>query len=343
MQPKHKSAKEIDSSATSHNPVMLAEVMNCLEPVEGHLVIDGTFGAGGYSSALLANGAHVLGIDRDKHVEPFVHDLTNKYKTRFHFRFGEFAEMGKIWGEQDLPQPNGVVLDIGVSSMQLDQASRGFSFQNEGPLDMRMSQSGFSAADLVNRADHSDLTRIIGILGEERRAAAIASAIIRKRASEAIKTTGELVTIIESVLGRKKPGHIHPATRTFQALRIFINRELDQLMHGLSAAERVLKAGGRLVVVTFHSLEDRIVKQFFADRSKAPSVGRHMPAIQAPAPTFDVKGRGLIKPSDSEISTNSRARSAKLRWATRTLEQPRSFKDYFNREIAPTLTREIFT
>ncbi|MGI9352475.1 MAG: 16S rRNA (cytosine(1402)-N(4))-methyltransferase RsmH, partial [Rhizobiaceae bacterium] len=212
---------------------------------------------------------------------------------------------------------DGVVLDIGVSSMQLDESDRGFSFQNDGPLDMRMSQEGVSAADVVNNANQSDLTRIIGLLGEEKKASFVSREIVKARDVKPIETTLELVGIVEKAIRRKPQDKIHPATRTFQALRIFVNQELQQLASALFAAEKLLKTGGRLVVVSFHSLEDRIVKLFFRDRCGGEQGSRHLPSVRKKKATFEIEGRGLLKAGSSETETNPRARSAKLRWGKR--------------------------
>ena len=235
-----------------------------------------------------------------------------------------------------------VVLDIGVSSMQIDEAERGFSFQKDGPLDMRMGQSGISAADVVNRAEPKDLTRIIGILGEERHASRVSRAIVARRETQEFTRTLDLARIVEKTLGRKFNDKIHPATRTFQALRIFVNGELEQLALGLFAAERLLKAGGRLVVVTFHSLEDRIVKQFFADRCGGKGGSRHFPKVEELEPCFTQQKRGAIKASEEETQINARARSAKLRWAIRSDSAPRKENiNLFGREVNLSLSGRI--
>ncbi len=301
-----------------HQPVMLNEVLEALQPASGKTFIDGTFGAGGYTQALLDAGANVLAIDRDPNAVRDGAALVEEADGKLKLVKAEFGDIERIVAEHDLERVDGIVLDIGVSSMQLDEAERGFSFQKDGPLDMRMSQDGVSAADVVNRAAQSDLTRIIGLLGEERKASLVSRAIVKARDDGDISTTARLVSIIEKVLPRRATDKIHPATRTFQALRIFINQELRQLVNALFAAERVLKSGGRLVVVTFHSLEDRIVKLFFNSRSGSSQGSRHMPAVSETEPVFELQGRGLLKASDAEAQQNPRSRSAKLRWGKRT-------------------------
>lgn len=307
-----------------HIPVMLNEVLECLRPSSGSIVIDGTFGAGGYTLALLEAGARVLAVDRDPDAIRDGAGMVSQYRGRLELVSGEFADLDEIARDKGHETVDGVVLDIGVSSMQLDQPGRGFSFREDGPLDMRMSQDGLSAADVVNQARLKDLIRIIGILGEERKAALISREIVKTREIEPIRSTRQLAGLIEKIIHRKPQDKIHPATRTFQALRIFVNRELEQLCRALFAAERILAAGGRLVVVTFHSLEDRIVKQFFRDRSGGVRVSRHLPAVNAADATFQLKGSGLLKASKGEAETNPRARSAKLRFGVRTPAKARA-------------------
>lgn len=326
----------------SHIPVMLNEVLHALQPARGKFFIDGTFGAGGYAGAILDTGAHLLAIDRDPDAKIAAKVFSNKYGEKFQFITGEFARMDIHCRDAAIEAVDGVVFDIGVSSMQLDEAERGFSFMRDGPLDMRMGQSGISASDVVNRADGRDLTRIIGILGEERHAGRVSRAIVARREEKPILRTLDLAQLVEKTLGRKFSDRIHPATRTFQALRIFVNRELQQLANGLFAAERILTAGGRLVVVTFHSLEDRIVKQFFADRVGGKSRSRHLPPTDEPAACFSQLKRSALKASEEEARKNPRARSAKLRWATRTQAGARDENlNLFGREVALTLSRSI--
>src|SRR5688500_10850736 len=261
-----------DIPQSPHLPVLLNEVLEALAPLAGARIVDGTFGAGGYSRALLAAGASVLAIDRDPNVAPFVTKLEADYPDRFRFAEGRFSELDTLAGGP----VDGVVLDIGVSSMQLDEPERGFSFMREGPLDMLMAGEGASAADLVNTLDETELADLIFAYGEERKSRRIAHGIVAARAAAPIRTTTELARLIERAIGRK-PGDVHPATRSFQALRIAVNAEFDELVEGLFASERLLTVGGRLAVVTFHSLEDRIVKRFFDPERAAPTQSRHLP------------------------------------------------------------------
>lgn len=301
-----------------HYPVMLSEVIAALQPMAGETYVDGTFGNGGYTEAFLNSAdCNVIALDQDPNVKPRVGELTEQYKDRFSFIETPFSVMDQVLDGQSV---DAVVLDIGVSSMQLDQGERGFSFMRAGPLDMRMSQSGPSAADAINTLSDKDLARIFKVYGEERQAGRIARQIVRVREDAPIVTTDYLAELIEQTIGRR--GKNHPATRVFQALRIFINDELGELFRGLLAAERLLKPGGRLIVVSFHSLEDRIVKKFLRVRSeKPPSGSRYAPASNEDAflPIFDLKSRSAVLPSDQELSENPRSRSAKLRSATRTV------------------------
>jgi 16S rRNA (cytosine1402-N4)-methyltransferase len=303
---------------SAHVPVMLAEVLEALEPRDGAHYLDGTFGGGGYARGLLqAAECSVVGIDRDPDAIARGRDLTARYAGRLTVVQGRFSEMGSLLAQYGETQSDGVVLDLGVSSFQFDMPERGFSFREDGPLDMRMSKSGPSAADLVNTADEKTLAEIIRRLGEERHARRIARAIV---AARPLTRTRELADLIAKAVGPaavRQP--IHPATRTFQALRIYVNDELGELERGLSAAERVLKTGGRLAVVAFHSLEDRIVKRFLAERSKAPAQSRHAPEAHNPhKQTFRLVWSRPRVPSADEIAKNPRARSARLRAAERT-------------------------
>jgi len=306
----------------SHIPVMLDEVLGALTPRDGGLYIDATFGAGGYSRAILgAADCRVLGLDRDPGVRPAADTLKAAFAGRFAFASGPFSLMEDVMGAAKSSGADGVVFDLGVSSMQIDEAGRGFSFQKDGPLDMRMSSSGPSAADAVNRLEVSELAAIFRVYGEERHARRVAQAIARARAEAPIMTTLELAGLVAAAAGGK-PGRIHPATRVFQALRIFVNDELGELTRGLEAAERVLRPAGRLVVVTFHSLEDRIVKTFLRERAGLTgSVSRHQPE-QAPAhqPSFTLLSKKALEAGPEETAANPRARSAKLRAAIRTGE-----------------------
>jgi 16S rRNA (cytosine1402-N4)-methyltransferase len=301
--------------AARHVPVMLAEVLEALDPGEGKIILDGTFGAGGYTSAILAKGTRVIALDRDPNAIAGGQALVQSSDGRLSLIQSEFSRLAEHAPEGGL---DGVVLDIGVSSMQIDEAERGFSFQRNGPLDMRMSASGVSAADVVNRAKVSDLIRIFGFLGEEKQAGRIARAIEKRREKQAFETTRELANLIESVNPRKAKDKIHPATRVFQALRIYVNDELGELGRALIAAERALKPGGRLVVVTFHSLEDRMVKKFFADRSGRAAGSRHMPMVEDRPALFVPVGKGMVAAGEAEAERNPRARSAKLRAGIRT-------------------------
>ncbi|MFE3839374.1 16S rRNA (cytosine(1402)-N(4))-methyltransferase RsmH [Pseudogemmobacter sonorensis] len=297
-----------------HVPVLLAPLLAAVAPVAGDW-IDGTFGAGGYARGLLAAGAKsVLGIDRD----PLAHELASGWIAEWpglRLALGTFSEMDELAG---VPV-DGVVLDLGVSSMQLDLAERGFSFQKDGPLDMRMSQSGPSAADLVNTAAEGEIADILYHYGEERASRRIARAIVETRRTAPFETTLQLAGVIARQLPRPKPGESHPATRSFQAIRIAVNAEFDQLVEGLAAAERALKPGGWLAVVTFHSLEDRIVKRFFQQASGAePAANRYAPARAGVAPRFTLPVKKAIGPDEAELAANPRSRSAKLRVAVRT-------------------------
>jgi 16S rRNA (cytosine1402-N4)-methyltransferase len=301
-----------------HAPVMLAEVLDAVRPQDGARYVDGTFGGGGYTRAILDSAdCSVVAIDRDPDAIARGKALQAQYAGRLMLISGNFSEMDSLLAETGGTETDGVVLDLGVSSFQFDEAERGFSFREDGPLDMRMSKSGASAADVVNTADEKTLTGILRRFGEERQAKRIARAII---AARPLTRTGELADVVSKALGpaaARQP--IHPATRTFQALRIYVNDELGELERGLAAAERVLKAGGRLAVVAFHSLEDRIVKQFFAERSKAPATSRHAPEARAAhKQTFRLVWAGARTPRPEEIARNPRARSARLRAAERT-------------------------
>lgn len=301
------------SGPKSHESVLLDEVLDALGPLKGARVVDGTFGAGGYSRALLNAGAAVVGIDRDPGVKGYSDALAAEFPDTFTFVSGRFAELDALAADGGV---DAVVLDIGVSSMQLDQGERGFSFQKAGPLDMRMSQSGDSAADLVNDLDERDLANLIFAYGEERASRRIAKAIGAARADARIDDTLTLARVIESAVGRK-PGAQHPATRTFQALRIAVNREFDELVEGLFAAERLLPEGGRLAVVSFHSLEDRIVKRFLDAQKTAGPQSRHMP-VAAPPEHRWAPIRKPVKAGKVELARNTRARSATLRSAVRS-------------------------
>jgi 16S rRNA (cytosine1402-N4)-methyltransferase len=297
-----------------HVPVLMGEVIGALEPGPGKTIIDGTFGAGGYARALLATGATVIAFDRDPTARQFADGLD---PSRFRLVESCFSAMEEVAGEAAV---DGVALDLGVSSMQLDEPERGFSFMRDGPLDMRMGAAGQTAADLVNTWEPADIARVLYVYGEERQSRRIAAAIARRRADAPFSRTLELAEFIEKALGGRRGAKTHPATRSFQALRIAVNEELAELEAGLVAAERTLKTGGRLCVVTFHSLEDRIVKTFLAVRAgRTPAGSRHAPPVQAgAAPSFQLLFNGAQAPSEAEVAANPRARSAKLRAAVRT-------------------------
>jgi 16S rRNA (cytosine1402-N4)-methyltransferase len=298
-----------------HVPVMLGEVLAALEPAPGKRILDGTFGAGGYTTALLEAGADVVALDRDPDAIAGGKALKTRFGSRLTLVLSRFSALLDHVEPQSL---DGVVLDIGVSSMQIDEADRGFSFMRDGPLDMRMGQSGASAADVVNRLKATDLTRIFGLLGEERHAGRIARAIEAARQETPFATTKQLVAVIEKVSPRRAQDKIHPATRVFQALRTYVNDELGELATALFSAEKALRPGGRLVVVSFHSLEDRIVKRFFQERSGKASGSRHLPQVNVDAATFEALGKQPQSAGEAESDVNPRARSAKLRAGVRT-------------------------
>jgi 16S rRNA (cytosine1402-N4)-methyltransferase len=301
-----------------HIPVLGREVLSSLEPRDGGIYVDATFGAGGYSRAILdAADTRIVAIDRDRSAIAGGFDLVDRSGGRLTLVEDRFSNLAEVCRAQGVSSVDGVVMDIGVSSMQLDEAARGFSFRSQGPLDMRMGEGGPSAADVVARASEAELANIIYIFGEERHSRGIARAIVAARKDTPIATTRALADLVARVV-RAKPGDIHPATRTFQALRIFVNQELDELHLALSAAEAVLKPGGRLVVVSFHSLEDRIVKDFFNARAKAGGGSRHHPEIASRQPSFAILTKRPVAASDEEVSANPRARSAKLRAGERT-------------------------
>lgn len=308
-------------SALPHAPVMLQEMLQTLKPAPGETYIDGTFGAGGYSKAILqsAENTKLFAIDQDPRAKEFAALIEQEFPSRFILLEGRFSEMEQLLARHGITQVNGIVLDIGVSSMQLDDPSRGFSFRYDGPLDMRMGQHGMTAADFVNSAEEEELADVIYNFGEEKAARRIARAIVAQRAANPFTTTAQLANLVRTIVHASGKG-IDPATRTFQALRIHINDELGELEMALEAAERLLMPGGRLVVLTFHSLEDRIVKQFFLTRSgNQPGLSRHIPVTgQKTAPTFTLPQRKHLAPTEEECKRNARARSAKLRVAVRT-------------------------
>jgi 16S rRNA (cytosine1402-N4)-methyltransferase len=309
-----------DGGRVRHIPVALTQVLHALAPRAGASYIDGTFGAGGYTRALLeAAQCRVLALDRDPNAIRDGQALVEAFKPRLSLIETPFSAMKQAAEQAGFQTVDGIVLDLGVSSMQLDEPERGFSFQSDGPLDMRMSQTGLSAADVVNGYGEREIADILYKFGEERRSRAIAAAIVKARAEAPIKRTGQLADLVSRVLGRKFDDAKHPATRTFQALRLYVNDELGELTRALEAAEALLEPGGKLVVVTFHSLEDRIVKQFFIDRAgKKPSGSRHLPPkAKGTPPAFRLEDRHGLTPSADEIAANPRARSARVRWGVR--------------------------
>ena len=311
-------------SDRAHYPVMLAEVLEALSPAAGKIYVDGTFGAGGYTKAILdAADCKVYAIDRDPSAAVTAAEFKKVYGDRFVFLRGCFGDVGALLAQEDAGSVDGFVLDIGVSSMQIDQAERGFSFRNDGPLDMRMDTAGGgqTAADIVNTYEQDDLANVIYLYGEERHSRRVANKIVTLRAEKSFTRTLELADAVRSALPRKPNDKIDAATRTFQALRIAVNDELGELERALASAENVLSLGGRLVVVTFHSLEDRIVKNFMKEKSEAPSQGsRHLPIgqnAQKHIKIFDLLTRKAVTASDKETYENPRSRSAKLRAAVR--------------------------
>ncbi|KZX90203.1 16S rRNA (cytosine(1402)-N(4))-methyltransferase [Erythrobacter sp. HI0037] len=308
-------------SAAPHVPVLLEEVIAALDPQPGDVVIDATFGAGGYTRALLDRGATVHAFDRDPDAIAAGQRWaeTRESPPRLVLHPHRFSEMLDVMTSVGLARVDGVVMDIGVSSMQLDQAHRGFAFSADGPLDMRMSQDGASAADFLNTADEKAIADVLYTYGEERQSRRVARAIV---AARPLQTTGELARIVRKALGHKPHDKKDPATRTFQAVRIHVNGELDELSAGLSAAESLLREGGRLAVVSFHSLEDRIVKRFLREASSTPSASRHVPLAAQDDPVFSQVSKA-IKPGEAELERNPRARSSVLRHATRTATSAR--------------------
>jgi 16S rRNA (cytosine1402-N4)-methyltransferase len=305
------------TAPAAHVPVLLDEVLDALAIAPGETHVDGTFGAGGYSKAILEKGAaRVLAFDRDPEAIEQGKALAASCGGRLTLVPERFSRMRQALAQRGVDSVDGVTLDIGVSSMQLDQAERGFSFQGDGPLDMRMAREGRSAANFVNEADEAELADILFHYGEERQSRRVARAIV---AARPIERTGQLAEIVRKAVGFRPGMKKDPATRTFQAIRIHINEELSELEGGLAAAEQVLAPGGRLAVVTFHSLEDRIVKRFLKTRSgDLPSGSRHLPANEVgPPPSFEAVTRP-VRPAEAEIAANPRARSATLRSARRT-------------------------
>lgn len=317
-----------------HIPVLVRRAVDWLAVRDGGLYVDATFGAGGFTRAILATpGARVIAIDRDRDAIAQAAGLVQAAAGRLEAVEDRFANLPAAVSGSAV---DGVVFDLGVSSMQLDQAARGFSFRHDGPLDMRMGGAGPSAADVVNRASARALGAIIATLGEERHARAIARAVVKARNDTPIRTTRALAELV----ARAAPARglaIHPATRTFQALRMFVNDELGELARALPAAERVLAPSGRLVVIAFHSLEDRLVKNFLIARSRAPAASRHRPLVDAPPPTFAVLTRRPQTPDEAELADNPRARSARLRAAERTAAAAREAASDIRLPALPSL------
>jgi 16S rRNA (cytosine1402-N4)-methyltransferase len=305
---------------TPHAPVLLDEVVAAIAPGPAQVVVDATFGAGGYAGAFLERGAEVIAFDRDPGVAVHADRLRGQHGERLRLIPRRFSEIPEGLAEAGRDACDAVAFDIGVSSMQLDEPERGFSFMRDGPLDMRMGGDGPTAADLVNHEDEAELARLFWVYGEERASRRIAKALVRRREAEPFSRTLELAESVERAVGGRKGAPVHPATRVFQALRIAVNEELTELEAGLRAAEAVLVPGGRLAVVTFHSLEDRIVKHFLAERAgKTPAGSRHLPpAARGPEPSFELLFNGARTPGEAELARNPRARSAKLRAAART-------------------------
>jgi 16S rRNA (cytosine1402-N4)-methyltransferase len=312
------SASAAAGGLARHIPVLVRRTVEYLDVHNGGVYVDATFGDGGYTRAILATApCNVIGIDRDQSAIARGADLVEAAAGRLVLVEDRFSNLASVVRSVGRDAVDGIVFDLGVSSMQLDEGERGFSFRLDGPLDMRMGGSAATAADVVARASERDLAAIITLLGEERHARAVARAIVRARTEAPIRTTRALAEIVGRVV-HTRPGAIHPATRTFQALRVFVNEELQELATALAAAESVLKPGGRLVVVAFHSLEDRIVKTFLASRSRRGGGSRHLPETRRPAASFRILTPRPVIPDPAEVAANARSRSARLRAAERT-------------------------
>lgn len=326
-------------SAAPHISVLLNEVLTVFGNLNGKLIVDATFGAGGYTRAFLNAGAQVIAFDRDARVGPYVESVSADFPEAFRFVNRPFSEMKDGLADLGVDVVDGIVADIGVSSMQLDEADRGFSFMRDGPLDMRMAIDGLSAADIVNDWAEVDIAHVIWLYGEEHRSRAIAAAIVRRRAEALFERTLDLAAVVEKAVGGRRGDKVHPATKTFQALRIAVNDELGELETALEVSETLLKPEGVLAVVTFHSLEDRMVKAFLTERAgRLPSGSRYAPQVQkGPEPTYKLISTKAIAPSDEELKTNPRARSAKLRAARRTENPPL----LATRKASPTSRRSV--
>lgn len=310
------------TTTSPHFPVMLPEVLQTLSPKDGEVYVDGTFGAGGYTRAFLQSAdCTVIAIDRDPSALVRADEMKKEFGARFVFVRGCFGDALELVNAAGFQKVDGFVLDVGVSSMQFDEANRGFSFRFDAPLDMRMdTQSGITASQIVNEYDEEDLANLIYKYGEERKSRHIARHIVEKRKEKPVLTTLELADLVRAVVYKSPKDKIDPATRTFQALRIAVNDELGELERGLKAAESLLKEGGRLVVVSFHSLEDGIVKSFLYERAgKTPAPSKYLPrGSHESFPSFSLSPKKPLEPSDKEISQNTRSRSARLRGAVRT-------------------------
>ncbi|ESQ79802.1 16S rRNA (cytosine(1402)-N(4))-methyltransferase RsmH [Asticcacaulis sp. YBE204] len=326
-------------SAAPHISVLLNEVLTVFGNLNGKLIVDATFGAGGYTRAFLNAGAQVIAFDRDARVGPYVESVSAEFPEAFRFVNRPFSEMKDGLADLGVDVVDGIVADIGVSSMQLDEADRGFSFMRDGPLDMRMAVDGLSAADIVNDWAEVDIAHVIWLYGEEHRSRAIAAAIVRRRAEALFERTLDLAAVVEKAVGGRRGDKVHPATKTFQALRIAVNDELGELETALEVSETLLKPEGVLAVVTFHSLEDRMVKTFLTERAgRLPAGSRYAPQVQkGPEPTYKLISTKAIAPSDEELKTNPRARSAKLRAARRTENPPL----LANSKASPTSRRSV--
>lgn len=304
-----------------HIPVMLNEAIKCLAPEDGKVYVDGTFGSGGHSVKILESAeCKVLAVDRDPDVKKIAIDLKSKFSKKIDFIQGCFGDLKQLLNNYGISKVDGILLDIGVSSMQIDRSERGFSFMKDGPLDMRMSKEGLDAAYVVNNMSEEDLANIIYRYGDEKKSRKIARAIVKAREIKLFSTTLELAKVIHSVFPFKV-GKIDSATRTFQAIRIYVNNELEELERVLKDSEELLSIGGRIVVITFHSIEDRIVKSFLRSKEgKKSNVSRHLPVLESveSKPIFKIPVRRVITPSEEEINNNIRARSAKLRFAIKT-------------------------